>query len=248
MNTDCSRWCCLFVGYLFCCSVFAGDSGSLHSSDKTAYQVIVDKVKKHQPELIIDSIEKSPVDGLLQVISDGEIYYIDTTGEFFIDGDIFDVRSLTNITRNKKVQKHLQLIEAIGEDNMIVYEPQGDVKGSLTVFTDTSCPYCVKFHEGLQRYLSDGIRVRYLLYPRSGLDSDSYKELMSIWCSSDRNNSMDIVKGGGSITASECVNPIQAHFETGDTLNLQGTPLIYTSNGKQIEGFMNVKDLLDNFE
>ena len=64
------------------------------------------------------------------------------------------------------------------------------------VFTDTSCPYCSRLHEEIGALSDANIRVRYLLYPRAGLDSDAAKQLESVWCSDDPQNAMTIAKEG----------------------------------------------------
>lgn len=53
---------------------------------------------------------------------------------------------------------------------MIVYKAP-DEKHVITVFTDITCGYCHKLHEEMKDYNALGITVRYLAFPRQGLES-----------------------------------------------------------------------------
>ena len=56
-------------------------------------------------------------------------------------------------------------------------------KYSLTVFTDVDCGYCRKFHNEIDQYNNLGISIKYLAFPRAGIDSESYTKMVSAWCS-----------------------------------------------------------------
>ena len=42
------------------------------------------------------------------------------------------------------------------EENIVVYAPKGEVKETLTVFSDKTCTNCRKLHSGLQQLLDVG--------------------------------------------------------------------------------------------
>lgn len=78
---------------------------------------------------------------------------------------------------------------------MIVYKAPQE-KHVITVFTDITCGYCHKLHEQMADYNALGITVRYLAFPRQGLDSDAEKEMKAIWCAKDKNKAFDDVMAG----------------------------------------------------
>jgi thiol:disulfide interchange protein DsbC len=43
-------------------------------------------------------------------------------------------------------------------------------KYRLAVFTDITCGYCQKLHHDLQSYLDAGISIKFLAFPRAGLN------------------------------------------------------------------------------
>ena len=54
------------------------------------------------------------------------------------------------------------------------------------MFTDIDCGYCRKLHSEIAQLNSMGVRVRYVLYPRSGPNSASWKKAEEVWCAPDR--------------------------------------------------------------
>ncbi|MDC9435736.1 thioredoxin fold domain-containing protein, partial [Clostridioides difficile] len=72
-----------------------------------------------------------------------------------------------NVT-NKLLMSQLNALEK----EMIVYKAP-DEKHVITVFTDITCGYCHKLHEEMKDYNALGITVRYLAFPRQGLESQA---------------------------------------------------------------------------
>ena len=105
---------------------------------------------------------------------------------------------------------------------------------------------CRQFHDQIDAYLSLGIKVHYLAYPRAGIGSDSYNKIASAWCNTDPNNSLTLLKQGREIDRLLCEdNPVESHFELGRAMGVQGTPSIVTEEGKMIPGYLPPEDLLN---
>ena len=85
---------------------------------------------------------------------------------------------------------------------MLVFSPK-DPKYTITVFTDIDCGYCRKLHSQMAEYNRLGIRVRYLFYPRSGPDTESWHKAEAVWCSANRNDALTRAKKGEEIKAPE---------------------------------------------
>ncbi len=58
---------------------------------------------------------------------------------------------------------------------MLIFGPK-NAAHTVTVFTDIDCGYCRKLHGEIAKYNDNGIRVRYLFFPRSGEGGESYKK------------------------------------------------------------------------
>jgi len=120
---------------------------------------------------------------------------------------------------------------------MVVYPAIGQTKSHITVFTDTTCPYCHKLHAEVPELNRLGIEVRYVAFPRQGLGSPGDEQLQAVWCSKDRRASMDKMVAGETIKAPKCANPVTRQFELGQSIGVSGTPAIVLENGQMIPGY-----------
>ena len=204
---------------------------SLFANWATAQDVNLEQlsaeISKRLPDIEITSIADTPIDGVYELISAGQIYYVSHNGKFIIDGELIDLDSRTNMTQARLGSIHIGLINAVDESDMLIYEPEDPSDRSITVFTDTSCGFCRKLHAELDTLLDAGVRVRYLMFPRAGIQSASAKTLESIWCAKDPLDAMTVAKSGGSVAPASCENPIQSHMALAEQVGLRGTPLIY---------------------
>lgn len=207
------------------------------AQDDNALDAVRASLTERLPGIQITSIEKSPVPGLYEMITDGQIYYVDESAEFLVDGSLIRLSDRANLTDARQGLIHAALIEEIGEENMLIYEPEEPSTRSITVFTDISCGYCRRLHEEIDTLLDAGVRVRYLLFPRAGLGSQGHKDLESVWCADDPQAAMTNAKSGGKIEPASCDNPIESHVALAERLGLRGTPLIYTDSGEKVPGY-----------
>ena len=47
-------------------------------------------------------------------------------------------------------------------------------QNTISTFTDSDCPYCRKMHKEIGQLSDAGVRVRYMLFPRTEVGSPSY--------------------------------------------------------------------------
>jgi thiol:disulfide interchange protein DsbC len=120
---------------------------------------------------------------------------------------------------------------------MLIFSPDKPTH-TITVFTDIDCGYCRKLHHEMADYHAKGIRVRYLMFPRSGVNSPSYDKAVSVWCSEDRNDSLTKAKNGKDPAPRTCDNPVQNHMAMGRSIGVQGTPSIVFEDGRVIPGYV----------
>jgi thiol:disulfide interchange protein DsbC len=132
----------------------------------------------------------------------------------------------------------------MGEDNMLVYEPDEPTGRSITVFTDISCGFCRRLHADIDQLLDEGVAVRYLLFPRAGLGSSGHQALEDVWCNENPQEAMTVAKAGGKVATSNCTNPIESHVALATQVGLRGTPLIYTDSGVRIPGYREPAELV----
>lgn len=209
-------------------------------------QVIRDKLTSKIPEITIENIEQSPIDGLLQVIDGAQIYYVTENGDHLIYGDLLDLdkeKKDWNLTELRRQQARLKLIAALPESNFITFSPK-QTQAEVYVFTDVDCHYCRRFHDGMKQMNDLGIEVHYVAFPRTGAEGETYTTMQSIWCAKDPKNAMDIVKGGQSIEPTSCKNSVAEQYALGEKIGVRATPAIVFEDGTIIFGYLPPKRLI----
>ena len=192
-----------------------------------------------------DSITATPVPGLYEVVYGPQVFYVSADGRYLVTGDLVDLKNQHNLTEERRAGARLKAIDAVGEDAMIIYSPKGEVKHTVTVFTDIDCGYCRKLHKGMKEMNDLGIRVRYLAFPRAGLGSSAYREAVSVWCAKDRNAAMDAAKAGVPVPPADCKdNPVAREYQLGRSLDVNGTPAMVLDDGRMLPGYLPPKRLL----
>jgi thiol:disulfide interchange protein DsbC len=200
------------------------------------------KIKVIFPELPKEAISPSPVAGLYQIKVPPKLLYISADAKYVVEGDLINTKTFKNESTPVRDGLRNIAIDNFGEKNMIVY---GDKKlpHTVTVFTDIDCGYCRKLHSEIENYNKEGIRVRYMAYPRAGIGSESFVKAESVWCAEDRNKALTQAKMNGVLEPKKCTNPVAKEYQLGQMLGIQGTPAIITQSGEVIPGYVPPKQL-----
>jgi len=195
----------------------------------------------------ITSIKPMPIGGLNEVLVQGTVLYVSDDGRYLFHGTLLDVEARKNLTEVAMSATRQELLASIPDGEKIIYRPAGEVKHTITVFTDISCGYCQQLHRHIQGYLDHGIQVEYVAWPRGGMGSPAFADMERIWCAADRQAAYSAAVGGTSgslLGARECDNPVRSHYTLGEQLGVEGTPAVYDRNGMQHGGFMPPDELI----
>lgn len=188
----------------------------------------------------IVAVKQTPFEGLIEVeLATGERLFTDRKGEYLVTGDLFKAQSdgLVNLSAIARQGNIAEWIAAVPESEMVIFEP-ANARATITVFTDVDCAYCRRLHGDLEQNLAQGIRVRYLAYPRGGEASEAYPKMINVWCSEDRAKSLTQAKHGQNIPAHDCQNPVLEHYNLGNKIGISGTPAIVLQDGTVIPGYL----------
>jgi len=206
-------------------------------------QAIILNLNKAFPNEKIDSVKLSPFEGVYQVMIPPHVYYVNHDAKYIFSGDLFKLDGKVNLTKSLRDEARIKAIENVGEDSMIIFAPK-KTRYTISVFTDIDCPYCKKLHSQMDGYNKQGIKVRYLAFPRGGPQSKSFDNTVSVWCAKDRNSAITKVKEGQAIANKKCNNPVLAHYNLGKKLGVQGTPAIILENGEILPGYVPPEKLI----
>ena len=186
----------------------------------------------------LEDIQASPIPGLYEVRRGAEVGYASADGRHYIDGDLFDMQTRDNLTEKRRRRGRLARLAGVGGGAALVLAPAGPGGHVLTGFTDIDCTYCRRLHQEMAELNRLGIRVRYLMFPRGGPDSDSWRQAEAVWCSTDRRDALTRAKRGETIKAGRCKTPVAGHYELGQQLGIRGTPGIISDSGEYIGGYL----------
>lgn len=195
------------------------------------------------PGATTDQLSETPVPGLYELVYKSDVLYLSGDGRYVLQGDLLDLETRENLTEERRKTARLAVLEDMGEDTMIVFEPD-EVKHTLTVFTDIDCPYCARFHRDVEALNDNGVKVRYLAFPRAGIPSGSYDKTVSVWCSDDARQAIADAKFGKPVEPRRCENPVAEHFELGRSVGVRGTPTLILEDGGVIPGYVPADELV----
>ena len=205
---------------------------------------IKQRLAKVSPQDQPDSIRPTAVDGLYEVIFGSEIFYLSADGRYVMQGALVDLETNTNLTEVTQTQIRGQLMQKLDESEMIVFSP-AKPRYTLTVFTDIDCSYCRKLHAEMDQLNSYGIKVRYMMFPRSGINTPSHQKAVNVWCAKDQQTAMTKAKAGQSVPEAKCDNPIESQLLLGQQMGVTGTPALLLDDGTIVPGYRPAKELAE---
>ena len=132
--------------------------------------------------------------------------YLTADGKYFLDGNVYDMATRENLTEALRARARLALINAVPESQMLIFSPKNP-QYTITVFTDVDCQYCRKLHSEMAELNKLGVRVRYLFYPRTGPNTESWRKAEVVWCSADRNEALTRAKAGAQLDMNKTCGP-----------------------------------------
>jgi thiol:disulfide interchange protein DsbC len=194
-------------------------------------------ISRFLPDVEVDSIQPTPIEGLYEVIIGSDVIYMTRDGGYVIKGEILDINERRNLTEDVRAGSRVKLLNAIKKDDYIEFADE-NTKDAIYVFTDIDCGYCRKLHRDVPELNKRGISVRYLAYPRAGVDSAAGREMSSVWCADDRQQALTAAKNRESVEAKTCDDPVAEQHVLGQRLGVRGTPSIYLQNGRNLPGYM----------
>lgn len=197
------------------------------------------------PGTSAEDVHATPVPGLFEVLHGTDAAYVSADGKYAIAGDLYDLHSNVDLTEHQRRAIRLRLLAAIPESQMVIFGPQ-DARHTVTVFTDVDCAYCRKFHSQIAEYNRLGIRVRYVFYPRTGPNTESWTKAEEVWCSPNRQQALTRAKLGQTLNVKMCPNtPVAREYELGREFDLDGTPAIVLADGEMVPGYVSPIELAE---
>jgi thiol:disulfide interchange protein DsbC len=205
-------------------------------------------VAAHLPGAKPEDLRTTPIPGIYEFKRGAELVYVTADGRYGFAGDLYRMHDRANLSDARRRELRLALLEAVPESSMVVFAPAAP-RYTITVFTDVDCTYCRALHRQIAEYNRLGVKVRYMFFPRSGPNTESWSKAEQVWCSADRRAALTAAKLGTPLKAAVCLpNPVADQYALGKAIGLSGTPGIVTESGELLPGYAPPDELLQELQ
>jgi thiol:disulfide interchange protein DsbC len=217
----------------------ADDAAIIASLHKTLSQRL--------PKLHIDKIQPSQWPFFYEVVTDGELFYVDKTGEYLFYGKVMNTQTREDLTEarwNALNQVDFNTLPL----NLALKEVKGNGSRRLAVFADPHCPFCTRFEKTLRDM--DNVTVYTFLYPLEGLHPGATERAKLVWCANDRLSAWhDWMLSQKDTPATACnTGQMDTVKQLGEKLKINGTPTLIFEDGHRIPGAIGKDDLEQEFK
>lgn len=209
---------------------------------------LADKLRVVIPDAIITSVKEGPVPGLYEVMMGATVLYMTEDGRYAVRGDVFDLKSRKNLTEARRTEARISALAKESGQAIEFAAADGKTAHTIYVFTDIDCGYCRKMHQEVAQLNAAGITVKYLAFPRSGLEGESYEKAVAVWCSADKKAALTAAKQGQTPEKRACDNPVAAQYHLGEAVGVRGTPAVFLENGRELGGYVPAAELIRMFK
>ncbi len=193
----------------------------------------------------------TPVPGIFELTHGSDISYVTADAKYVFSGDLYrvaDKGDFPNLSEVRRRELRLARLGEVPESQMLVFGPE-NAKHTITVFTDIDCPWCRRLHSQIDDYNKLGIRVRYMFFPRTGPDTESWAKADAVWCAQDRKAAFTRAKSGEDVKPRACPgSPVAREYQLGRDIGVTGTPGVVLENGELIPGYMAPAQLLAHIQ
>jgi len=197
----------------------------------------------------LEDLRPAPIPGLYEFVQGAEVSYLTADGKYFIDGNLYDLDTRENLTEDLRTHARIAMIDALPESQMVIFSPPNP-RYTVTVFTDVDCAYCRKLHSQIDELNKLGVRVRYVFFPRTGPNTESWRKAEAVWCSPNRNEALTRAKAGVTLDLTKTCGqtPVAREYALGEAIGVQGTPAIVAENGQIVGGYLPPQELVQKLK
>ena len=195
---------------------------------------IAERLQGLYPATRFGSINVTPWPGLYEVVMGANLAYVDETGQYFLFGHLYDMKTQRDLTAERK-----ESLARIDFAALPLADALKEVRGSgartLAIFSDPDCPYCRRL-EAEMKGLTD-VTIYTFLMPIASLHPDARSKAIAVWCSGNRLAAWhSLMWRDEKIAAGECEHPVDRNVALGEQLGISGTPTLVAADGRVLPG------------
>lgn len=198
-------------------------------------------------DVVVNAISPSKLPDIYEVVfNNSKVVYMTKDARYVIEGDVLDLDTRQNLTEDRRAIARSDSFKALDTNQLIEFSP-ANPKHTLYVYTDIDCGYCRKFHTQVSKLNANGIAVRYLAFPRDGIDSEAYVAAQSAWCADNKKQALTDAKAGKAISPKTCDSRVKDQYMLGQAMGVRGTPSVFLETGQEMGGYIPADDLINYF-
>jgi thiol:disulfide interchange protein DsbC len=223
----------LGISLLMTCMV----AGAAHANEAAVRKT----VQARFPDLPVESVQKTPFNGIYEVVVGGRLLYTDEKVNFLFFGNLVDARGggERDLTRERNSQLAIQALRKASDQ--AIKRVRGNGKRVIYTFEDPNCGYCKQLQKELAKV--NDVTVYTFLWPI--LSQDSVDKSRAIWCAKDRAKAWDdvMIRGAAAPSDGKCEVPFEKNHELTQRFGIRGTPAIFLADGRMLGGYLPAAEL-----
>jgi thiol:disulfide interchange protein DsbC len=182
----------------------------------------------------VDTVRTTPIAGLFEIKAGRQIFYVDATGDYLIEGNMLDTRAQRSLTEERMEEINKVDFASFPLKDAVVWK-NGSGRRKMVVFADPNCGYCKRMETELQQ-LRD-VTVYTFMVPILGGDSPA--KIDNIWCARDRTGAWRdwMISKVQPVQVSCASSPGQRNLELSQRIGVNGTPAVFFEDGTRLPGY-----------
>lgn len=184
----------------------------------------------------VDELRRTPVPGIWEVRIGKDLIYVDDKGQHaFVEGNLVDMRSNRNLTR-ERTDELLTIDFGTLPLDIAIKQVVGNGKRVMAVFEDPNCGYCRKMRQDMAS-LKD-VTIYTFVIPI--LSADSETKAKKALCADDKGRAWNDLMLQGKVpgNSGSCDTPLAKLKELAQKLGVSATPTTFFQNGRRLQGYV----------
>ena len=195
---------------------------------------LANRLQALYPSTRFGAVNPTPWPGVFEVVMGANLAYVDQSGQYFLFGHLYDMKSQRDLTAERK-----DTLARIDFDALPLADAMKEVRGNgsrvLAIFSDPDCPYCQKLETDLRALTN--VTIYTFLMPLVSLHPAAHSKAVSVWCAKDRTAAWHATMWRGeSVPQADCPHPVDRNVALGERLGINGTPTLIASDGRMLPG------------
>lgn len=197
-------------------------------------------LQKNLPDLVIDQVIKTPFNGVYEVDSGRKVFYVDSTGNFALIGNLLDLTTKTSLTEQRTNDLNIIDWKKIPTD-IAIRSIKGNGANKIAIFTDPDCPFCKRLEAETVNKLND-VTIYYFFFPLE-IHPNAVDHSKRILCAENPESAMISFMAkdkplGKNNSCTNAGNLVKMQDIGTNLIQVTGTPTIVLPNGKLISGLV----------